>query len=210
MKIHVIAMVVILLVAGGAQGQPADTDDNSSGIYFDEGAGDGTWCATVTQGGTVTAYLCLTRGLDESGFIFWEGRLDVSAGGAYTGFRIRGDGTNSATEPDFVVTYGTPLPYHVSESTVLLEMDVFVDWEFMVAMRWWPTSSPSSPSGGSPLPTYATVDAPTTYVTLGYSFDWDAGVPNWCAAINDPDCLLGPIVVPTTEVSWGDIKNLYR
>ena len=89
MKIHAIAMVAILLVAGVVQGQPADTDDNSSGIYFDEGAGDGTWCTAVTQGGTVTAYLCLTRGSDNSGFTFWEGTLDVSAGGAYTDFRIR-------------------------------------------------------------------------------------------------------------------------
>ncbi len=215
MKIHAIAMVAILLVAGVVQGQPADTADNSSGIYFDEGAGNGTWCTTVTQGGTVTAYLCLTNATDSlgdpnnSGFTFWEGTLDVSAGGAYTDFRIRGGGTNAATEPEFVVTYGTPLPYAPSLSTVLLEMDVLVDWEYMVALRWWPASSPS---GGASLPTYATVDAPTTYVTLGYSFDWDAGtgVPYWCAAINDPDCLSGPIVVPAQELSWGDVKNLYR
>ena len=205
---HVFAVCTILVLAGAAAAQVADPDDNSSGIYFAEDASAGTWCTDAATGSILTAYLCLTNATDISGFIYWEGRLDISSGGSFTGFTIRGDGTNASSAPDFMVTYGTPLPYHASDSTVILEMDVLVQSKYTIAMRWWPANSPS---GSDPLPTYKTVAAPDTYVSLGYSNGWNqgTGVPNWCASINDLNCLESPST-PVREISWSEVKTLYR
>jgi hypothetical protein len=208
MSQRLLVLCCLLACCAAASAQVADPDNNSSGIYFAEDASDGTWCTDATPGSTLTAYLCLTNATDTSGFIYWEGRLDISSGGQFTGFTIRGDGVNASAAPEFVVSYGTPLPYHASDSTVILEMDVLVQWEYTVAMRWWPIDSPS---GTDPLPVYKTVANPDTYVSLGYSNGWNqgTGVPNWCASINDLNCLDNPSA-PTREISWSEIKTLYR
>ncbi|RKZ16819.1 hypothetical protein DRQ50_05680, partial [bacterium] len=124
MKMYVLAICMIATLVGAATAQVADPAANSSGIYFAESAASGTWCTDATPGTTLTAYLCLTKATDTSGFIYWEGRLDISTGGTYTGFTIRGDGTNASVAPDFMVSYATPLLHQ--ESTVILELDVLV------------------------------------------------------------------------------------
>ncbi len=203
------ALVVLILVMGtgaAALADPVDPDDDGIGIYFDEGAIDESWCATAATGSQVTAYLCLTRATDTSGFTAWEGRIETSVPGTLVGFAIRGDGTNSAVEPEFVVSYGTPLPYQLS--TVLLEITVDVVWEWSIGLRVWPAGVPS---GGEELPAYATTASAGVYQTLGYSFGWDqvTKIPNWCASINDDDCLTRPSV-PAKDAAWGGVKALYR
>lgn len=201
-------LIPVLLVFSTvcAYGDPIDPDADGIGIYFDEGAGADSWCTSGTVGSQVTAYLCLTRAQDNSGFTNWEGRIESSVGDALAGFNIRGDGTNLATAPEFVVTYGTPLPWQIS--TVLLDITVDVLWEWSIALRIWPASVPS---GGDELPAYATASSGGVYRTLGYSFGWDQGtkVPNWCASINDGGCSTGPSV-NADDSSWGAVKALYR
>lgn len=187
-------------------GVPADPDPDGIGIYFDEGAVDDSWCAAALPGTQLTAYLCLTRAVDTSGFSAWQARIECSVPSALAGFSVRGDGTNSAAAPEFDVTYGTPLPYQIS--TVLLEITVDVVWEWPIGLRIWPASVPA---GADELPAYASAAAPGVFRTLGYSFDWDpvTKIPYWCASVNDDDCLNGPSV-GAGDVSWGGIKALYR
>ncbi len=213
MKSVLVVLIVVMGTGIVALADPIDPDPNGIGIFFDEGAIDESWCATAATGSQVTAYLCLTRvatGEDElpatSGFTNWEGRIESSVSGSLVGFVIRGDGTNSAVEPEFVVSYGTPLPYQLS--TVLLEINVEVVWQWPTGLRVWPASEPS---GSVELPAYATVASAGVYQTLGYSFGWNAEtkVPAWCAAINDDTCLTRPSV-PTESDTWGGVKALYR
>lgn len=208
-SMRVAGFFAVLLLAAQAGAQLADPGWDSSGIYFSESATDGTWCTDASPGTTLTAYLCLTKPTDTSGYVYWEGRLEISGGGQFTGFSLRGDATNAASSPVFEVSYGTPLPYNTSASTVVLELSVLVQWEYTVAMRWWPLDSPS---GTDDLPVYRAVDTPDgEYISLGYSNGWDSatGVPNWCASINDLNCLDNPSA-PTREISWSEIKTLYR
>lgn len=206
MKSSLVILILVMCTGFAALADPVDPDPNGIGTFFDEGAVNESWCATAATGSQLTAYLCLTRATDTSGFTNWEGRIESSVPGSLVGFSIRGDGTNSAVEPEFVVSYGTPLPYQIS--TVLLEITVEVVWQWSTGLRVWPASAPS---GSVELPAYATVASAGVYQTLGYSFGWDAGtkVPNWCAAINDDTCLSGPSV-PTDSATWGGIKALYR
>lgn len=199
-------LIILTTLAFPAYAQPADPDPDGIGIYFAEGAGTDSWCATSTVGTTLTAYLCLTRATDQTGFTAWEASIESSVPTALTGFQIRGDGTNAAAAPEFVVTYGTPLPYQVS--TVLLEITVDVVWEWSIALRILPAAVPS---GSKNLPAYTTVGDPG-YQTLGYSFGWEneaAEIPNWCASINDGDCLSGPSV-DVLDTTWGHMKALFR
>jgi hypothetical protein len=205
MIIRMFLTTVLLTAAAAAFAQPADPDPNGIGIYFDQGAVDESWCASGTVGSQVTAYLCLTRASDPSGFTDWEARIESSVPTTLAGFQIRGDATNAATAPEFVVSYGTPLPYQLS--TVLLDITVDVVWEWSIALRVWPATVPR---GAKNLPAYATVDTPA-FQTLGYSFGWDeiAEIPNWCASINDAGCLGGPSV-DVEATAWGRVKALYR
>ncbi|MCK9995853.1 MAG: hypothetical protein KAH56_06210 [Candidatus Krumholzibacteria bacterium] len=206
MKIALIVLIVIMGIGIAALADPIDPDDDMIGIFFDEGAIDESWCATASTGSQITAYLCLTRATDSSGFTNWEGRIESSVPGSLVGFVIRGDGTNSAVEPEFVVSYDTPLPYQLS--TVLLEINVEVVWQWPTGLRVWPASEFS---GSVELPAYATVASAGVYQTLGYSFGWNAvtKVPAWCAAINDDTCLTKPSV-PVDSATWGGVKALYR
>jgi hypothetical protein len=206
MKRSLLLSILFMGFGAAALADPIDPDDDGIGIYFDEGAIDGSWCATAAIGSQVTAFLCLTRATDTSGFTDWEGRIESSVPGSLVGFSIRGDGTNLAVAPEFVVNYGTPLPYQLS--TVLLEITVDVVWEWPTGLRVWPASSPS---GSVELPAYATTASAGAYQTLGYSFSWNevTKVPNWSASINDADCLQAPSV-PAEDASWGGVKVLYR
>ena len=206
MNSGITAFFMILVMGTAAGANPIDPDPDGIGIYFDEGAIDGSWCATGDPGTQVTAFLCLTRAADTSGFAAWEGRIESSIPSALVGFAIRGDGTNAAVAPEFVVSYGTPLPYQLS--TVLLEITMDVVWEWPIGLRVWPAAVPS---GSDELPAYATSALPGTYRTLGYSFGWNMAtkVPNWCATVNDADCLNGPSV-RTEGAAWGRVKALYR
>lgn len=196
-------LMLVCLLAGTAVAQPIDPGDNGIGIYFDETAR--VWCADATPGTQLTAYLCLTRATDTSGFLSWEATIQTSVTGTLVDFQLRGDATNTATAPEFVVEYGTPLPYALS--TVLMEITIGVIWEYSIALRVAPASNPSGPDN---LPAYTTSLEPTTYTSLQYLWGWDQNqVPHWSAAVNNPDCLTGP-TVPEREVSWSAVKALYR
>ncbi len=206
MKSALVVLMLVMATGITALADPVDPDPNGIGIFFDEGAISESWCATAATGSQLTAYLCLTRATDTSGFTNWEGRIESSVPGTLVGFAIRGDGTNSAVAPEFVVSYGTPLPYQLS--TVLLEITVEVVWQWSTGLRVWPASAPS---GGVELPAYATTASAGVYEVLQYTFGWNENtkVPNWCAAINDDTCLSGPSVA-TDSATWGGIKALYR
>jgi len=210
MKYVSILAGLLMILAGAAFGEPIDPDPNGIGIFFDEGGE--VWCADALVGNQLTAYLCLTRAEDEfgnpdeTGFTAWEGRIEASAPNVLVGYSLRGDATNSASEPEFVVAMGTPLPYQIS--TVLLEMTVEVTWEWAIGLRVWPSSNPRGPSN---LPAFETAGNPGVFRNLQYTLGWDlpTEVPNWCAGINDDTCLGGPQVA--TEVqTWGTVKALYR
>ena len=198
--------LMILVLAHSALAQPADPDPDGIGIYFDQGAGDNSWCITAPTGSQVTAYLCLTRASDTSGFTAWEATIEGSIEGILADFNIMGGGINSAIGPEFVVSYDTPLPYQLS--SVLMEITVEVVWEWNLGLRIWPATNPQCVEN---LPAYATVDAPGTFQSLQYSWGWDlvTETPNWCASINDDLCFEGPSV-PVDPLSWGNLKALYR
>lgn len=199
----VLAVVLVGLAAAVAGAQPIDTSPDGVGIFFETGARE--WCTTAAPGGQVAAYLCLTRASDTSGFLSWEARIECSRPEALAGFAIRGDGVNTATAPEFVVSYGTPLPYALS--TVLLDITIDVVWEWSIALRVWPATVPS---GTDNLPVYTTVAEPSVYKPLQYLWGWDAQHnPLWLASINDPNCADGP-TVPAEADSWSGVKALYR
>ena len=204
MKFATIMACALLTLAGAALGDPIDPDPNGIGIFFDEGGE--VWCADALEGSQLTAYLCLTRATDQSGFTAWEGRIEASAPNVLVDFTLRGDATNSASDPEFVVSLGTPLPYQIS--TVLLEMTVEATWEWAIGLRVWPASSPR---GAANLPAYETTGNPGVFTVLQYTLGWDLDteVPNWCAGINDDTCLGGPQVA-TEAQTWGTVKALYR
>lgn len=199
----VLALVLVGATAAAAVAQPIDPQANGIGIFFE--AGGREWCATAPAGTQVTAYLCLTRASDSSGFLGWEARVEASRPAALAGFAIRGDGVNAATAPEFVVSYGTPLPYQLS--TVLMDITIDVVWEWSIALRVWPASVPS---GTENLPAYTTTAEPAVHKPLQYLWGWDADqVPLWLASINDPACADGPSV-PADGASWSAVKALYR
>lgn len=199
----ILAVVCAVLLAGAASAQPIDTSPNGIGIYFDEGARQ--WCATATVGTQLAAYLCLTNASDTSDFLSWEASIQSSVSGTLAGFAVRGDGVNLSTAPDFVVSYGTPLPYQ--QSTVLMDITIDVIWEWSIALRVGPASTDS---GGYNLPVYTTTAEPTVYRPLQYLWGWDSNeVPYWSASVNDPSCADGPSV-PDEGTSWSGVKALYR
>jgi|GEM_PF-3431542 len=198
--------MILSCVTGAVFGAPVDPDPDGIGIYFSQAADGTSWCTDAAVGSQLKAYVCLTRAVDTSGFTAWEARVECSVPEAVVGFDLRGGGVNAAVEPEFVVSFGTPLPYGIS--TVLLDITLDVVWEWSIALRLWPADAPSGPK---PLPAYTTTALAGTYRTLGYSLGWDAAtmVPSWCAGINDDNCLTGPSV-PADNASFGSIKALYR
>lgn len=204
MKFASILACVLLTLSGAALGDPVDPDPNGIGVFFDEGGE--VLCVDTAVGNQLTAYLCLTRAADQTGFTAWEGRLEASAPNVLVDFTLRGDATNAATEPEFVVSLGTPLPYQLS--TVLLEMTVEASWEWAISLRVWPASSPR---GIANLPAYETAGNPGVFTALQYPLGWDEDteVPNWGAGINNDNCPGGPLVA-TEGQTWGTLKALYR
>jgi hypothetical protein len=198
----VLAALCVCAWAVAAMGQPIDPSPDGIGIYFDETARE--WCATATPGTQVMAYLCLTRASDNSGFLSWEGSVESSVSGVFSSFALRGDAVNAAVAPEFVVSFGTPLPYQVS--TVLAEITIDVIWEFSIALRVGPAASPS---GADPLPVYTTTAEPGVYKNLQYLWGWDGMTSNWSASINDANCADGPSV-DQDDATWSGIKALYR
>lgn len=195
--------LVLVCAAGAAVAQPIDPQSDGIGIFFETGGRE--YCTTAPASTQVTAYLCLTRASDNSGFLSWEARIEASRPAALAGFAIRGDGINAATAPEFVVSYGTPLPYQ--QSTVLMDITVDVVWEWSIALRVWPASVPS---GAEKLPVYTTTAEPAVYKPLQYLWGWDGNQdPLWLASINDPGCADGPSV-PADGASWSAVKALYR
>ncbi|MCP4573021.1 MAG: hypothetical protein GY838_11760 [bacterium] len=200
---RICVLLLVCLLAGAAVAQPIDTDPNGISIYFDEGAR--VYCTDATVGTQITAYLCLTNASDTSGFLGWEAKLESSVSNTLIGFDLRGDATNTASAPEFVVEFGTPLPF--SPSTVLMEITIDVVWEWSIALRVWPAESPS---GAANLPSYTTTLEPSTHTSLQYLFGWNPDeVPNWSAAINNPGCVDLPSV-PAEDTSWSSVKALYR
>ena len=198
-----IIAAVLLLGAGSAAAQPIDPQPDGIGIFFEEGGRE--WCATAAPGTQVTAYLCLTRASDTSGFLGWEARVESSVPEALAGFALRGDAVNTATAPEFVVSFGTPLPYQLS--TVLVDLTIDVVWEWSIALRVWPASEPS---GDVLLPSYTTTAEPAVHKPLQYLWGWDGNQdPLWLASINDPNCADGPSV-PDRGTTWSGVKALYR
>ncbi len=193
-------LMLVCLLAGTAVAQPIDTSPNGIGIYFDDTAR--IWCADAGVGTQVAAYLCLTNASDTSGFVAWEATLESSVSGTLTDFQLRGEAENTATAPEFVVSFGTPLPY--ARSTVLLDITIDVIWEYSIALRVKPASSPSGPDN---LPAYTTTLEPSTYTSLQYLWGWDPGteIPLWSAAVNNPDCPDGP-TVPARDTTWSAVK----
>ncbi len=182
----ILAAVFVCAGAAAAVAQPIDTSPDGIGIYFDEGAQQ--FCATATPGTQLAAYLCLTNASDTSDFLGWEASVQSSVSGTLAAFAIRGDGANASAAPDFVVSYGTPLPY--LQSTVLMDITIDVLWEWSIALRVGPAAADS---GGYNLPVYTTTAEPSVYKPLQYLWGWDAQhVPLWSASINDPDCPTGP------------------
>ncbi|HPF71528.1 MAG TPA: hypothetical protein PLQ13_12710, partial [Candidatus Krumholzibacteria bacterium] len=142
-----------------------------------------------------------------SGFLSWEATLEGNMNGWFAGAVLMGDAVNAAVEPEFVVGFGTPLPY--AQSTVLAEVTVNVVWDWSIALRVGPASSPSGPDN---LPNYTTTAEPAVYKPLQYLWGWDANqVPNWSASINDPSCATndGPSV-DAEDATWSGLKALYR
>ena len=124
-------------------------------------------------------------------------------------WHLRGQATNQAVAPEFVVALDEPLPW--VSSLVVLDIRLRVDSEAPIALRVRPASNPSVPPDPFGLPAYARAGDPGSFRTLGYSFGWNAetGVPNWCAIINPRgDCNDDP--TGAVGVSWGLIKSLYR
>ena len=201
----ILALILVLAGATTAMGQPIDPAPNGIGIFFETGGRE--WCATATPGTQIPAYLCLTRASDNSGFLSWEATIESSVTGTLAGFAIRGDGVNTATAPEFVVSFGTPLPYQ--QSTVLLDLTIDVIWEYSIALRVRPASDPS---GVQNLPVYTTTAEPGVYKPLQYLWGWDGvATPNWLASVNDPSCGTddGPSV-PSDDATWSGVKALYR
>ena len=200
----VLVVLFIALGASGAWGQPIDPSPDGVGIFFEEGGR--VWCGSGAPGTQLTAYLCLTNASDTSDFIAWEARIESSVPAALAAFAIRGDGVNAATAPEFVVSYGTPLPYQ--RSTVLLDITLDVVWEWSIALRVWPASAPSGPAN---LPAYATTAEPAVFKPLQYLWGWEPStqIPAWLASVNDPGCPDGPSV-PADGASWSGVKALYR
>jgi hypothetical protein len=201
-------LVLLIIVCGAANvwGQPIDPSPDGIGIFFEEGGR--VWCADAAPGTQVPAYLCLTNASDTSDFVAWEARIECSVPPALAAFAIRGDGINMASAPEFVVSYGTPLPYQ--RSTVLLDITLDVVWEWSIALRVWPATNPS---GAANLPTYSTTAEPGVAKTLQYLWGWEnvTQIPNWLASVNDPSCATndGPSV-PADGSSWSGVKALYR
>ena len=71
-------MILPAFLAGVAVAQPVDPEPDGIGIYFDEGAVAGSYCAEAPMGSQLTAYLCLTRASQQSGFTAWECLLDAT------------------------------------------------------------------------------------------------------------------------------------
>jgi len=199
-------LMLVCLLAGTAAADPIDPSADGIGIYFDEDAR--IWCADADVGTQVTAYLCLTNASDTSNFLGWEATIESSVSGTLTDFQLRGDAESTAPAPEFVVSFNTPLPY--TQSTVLMDITIDVIWEYSIALRVKPASSPSGPDN---LPAYKTTLEPSTYTSLQYLWGWDVvtEVPNWSAAVNNPDCLTddGP-TVPVRDTTWSAVKALYR
>lgn len=208
MRLIIILTALLATLAGAAVAQPVDPEPNGIGIYFDEGAVAGSYCAEAPMGTQLTAYLCLTRASRQSGFTAWECLLDATAEGVFSGFSLRGDAVNTGTEPEFVVNLGTPLPYQLS--TVLMDITIEVVWDWPIGMRPLAVSSPRGPVMN--LPAYEVVGEPGVFHPLQPPFGLEGGAgtdPKWCAGINDDTCLNGP-QVDVEETTWGALKALYR
>ncbi len=204
-------LITVCLLAGAAVSvaDPVDSGDDSSGIYFDEGAE--IWCADSGVGTQVTAYFCLTRptrGL-VTGIDGWEAAIEISDGASIASFTPRGSWANASTAPDFRVTLDPPLP--AALSTVLLEIVINVDVPYNISLKVRPHSSPSWVEGIHALPFYWDDSVgPEPRQSLGYSWGWDPGTgePNWLASVNDAGCGGGP--TRTEASTWGSVKTLYR
>lgn len=204
-KMRIPVLMLVCLLAGTAVAQPIDESDDGIGIYFDETAR--IFCTNEGVGTQVTAYLCLTNASDTSDFMSWEATVESSVSNTLVDFQLRGDATNLSTAPEFVVSFGTPLPY--AQSTVLMDITIDVIWEYSIALRVAPAGTPSGPDN---LPAYTTTLEPGTYKSLQYLWGWNevTQVPNWSAAVNNPDCLGDGPTTPAQETSWGAVKALYR
>jgi len=199
-----LVMVLTCFVASSAWAV-VDPDPDMLGIYFDLNADDN--CITVPSNTPFFAYLILTNSTAPAINAYEFSFVNcVCAGIENLFFMLASNiahnvvagvdvGSHTALEGQYIVGLAEALP--TTEATLLHS------WEFMmgavlpVQMYIGPTTVPSLPGG---LPVVQNAEG-SILMTVGTS----TGGPEIPVATMNTDC-----VVATENLTWGDIKALYR
>lgn len=194
MKNLILALVVLFLATTASAQLDPDTD--MMGIYFDSAAT--SVCEDLPLFVPSSLYVCLTNASSSSGISGFEFMVTISPPPAIPPtYTLPSGSINVVTPPNFICGLAAPIPW--SPSIVMLTIGIIP----LDPLPIYFTLGPSVPSDFGPLVGYAVGNDPGILKSCGYSVS-GAGI---CAIAN-----LGPScgVVASEELTWGNVKSMFR
>ncbi len=197
MKKIAIVLAFTLLVAGQVFADPIDPDKDGIGVYFDP-------CACVNcvpmEVGSQWGYIVITHPTSPEGVGGWEARMDFDGPAALSDWEVMGDALNFLSPPQFYVGIGTPVINPFTYPAIIVARFQLHLYDDTVPVNFY-LDGIYSPSLESGQPAY--LDG-SDYNIIKPLQQPTGGPDIPCATIN------GDCAVPTEDISWGDIKSLYR
>jgi len=196
MKILIFASVLMVCFAGLVSAQ-LDPDDDGIGVYLDP-------CACVIcmplQPGTYTGYVIVTHPTSPEGVGGWEARITYDGPATVTNWAFQGNAINLLTPPEFFVGIGTPIINPFTYPAIVVATFDLVLLDDSVEVNFWidgvqrhslPYRQPAY-LDGSDYNIIKPLQQPT-------------GGPD-----EPVSTLNGGCAVPNEDVSWGEVKTLFR
>ena len=196
MKLLTLVAFLMIALAGTAAAQ-LDPDDDGIGVYFDP-------CACVIcmelEPAIYTGYIVITHPTSPEGVGGWEARITYDGPVTVTNWAFQGEAYNFMTPPDFYVGIGTPIINPFTYPAIVVatfELALLSDtpevnfWIDGVLRHSLPDRMPAYLDGSD-----YNIIKPLQQPTGGPQFP--------VATIN------GGCAVPNDDLTWGDIKTLFR
>jgi len=195
-RFRIISFLALCAIALSATTAIAQVDPAADGIGIYADLGGTTSQVQAPAGTPFEAYVLLTRPSRTNGITAWECGIQVPDNMTIWGWNIQGDFMNFGAGTTFAVCYNEPRP-----ATDVVHLMTFIVVPQNGAPGYFYLDAGTYDSGNDGVPNYID-DA--NWDILVPLHTWPNGVAQPAFAVNSDQQL------PADDVSWGEVKALFR
>jgi hypothetical protein len=191
-------MIIALGIGGNALAQ-LDPDDDGIGVYFDPSAA-GSNCVFL-EPGTYRSFVVITHPTAQrAGVGGWEAKIWLTGPAIITNTTYEGNSLNFLSPPEYLVGIQIPLYNPYMYPAVVVAYFDYVLLDDTEPVYWWIDAIFRS-SLPEKVPAYLDGDDYNIIIPL----QQPTGGPDIPVASINGEC-----AVPADDVSWGEMKTLFR